>query len=406
MHPKEIRIQDYSYELPQERIAQFPLEKRHESRLLIWENQEIHESTYADIANHLPERTTLVFNNTKVIEARILFQKETGGIIELFCLEPGSDYSDISIALQQTKNVIWHCMVGGASKWKAKTELVKRLNHYSLTAIMLEKRTDYFVIQFTWNEASKTFADVLHEAGVIPLPPYMHRQAEEKDKQRYQTVYAKEEGSVAAPTAGLHFTEEVFQTFLEKGIQRLEVTLHVGAGTFKPVKSERMEEHDMHAEYMDVSIETLENILAAFPRLVAVGTTSLRTLESLYLMGMKCLHIPDISLSDLEIKQWDAYQLKQENVSTEDALKALIAWMKRNQINRLICKTQLLIAPPYRVKMVQGLITNFHQPQSTLLLLVASLVGKEHWRTIYNYALDHPFRFLSYGDGCLLWQDK
>lgn len=405
MHPKEIRIEDYHYELPAEKIAQYPLEQRHESRLLVWQKGDIVESNYENIAQAIPTGSTLIFNNTKVIEARLLFQKETGGVIELFCLEPGENYSDILTALQQTKEVIWHCMVGGASKWKPKTELVMLCQHTPLKATMIEKRKDHFVIRFHWADETLTFADILHEAGQIPLPPYMHRKAEISDKNRYQTVYAREEGSVAAPTAGLHFTEQVFDSFSEKNIQRLEVTLHVGAGTFKPVKSDIMEEHEMHAEFIDVDLLTLENIMKAWPQLIAVGTTSLRTLETLYWMGVKCYRDQNISLGNLEIKQWDAYEINTEGCDVITSLNALKQWMNRSNLKRLICKTQLLIAPPYRVKMAKGLITNFHQPQSTLLLLVAAFVGKENWKKIYNHALEHGFRFLSYGDGCLLWPE-
>ncbi|HEY4285690.1 MAG TPA: S-adenosylmethionine:tRNA ribosyltransferase-isomerase [Puia sp.] len=430
MDPKDISIADYSYDLPQESIAYYPLAERDASKLLIYQAGKISETYYRDIGAHLPEGSLLVFNNTKVVEARIVFQKPTGGQIEIFCLEPPKEYGSIAVAMAQTGKVQWKCLVGGASKWKPGQILKKVVEPVSAAApIVLEarflgKEEDAFLIELSWSPVELSFAELLHRAGLIPLPPYIRRSAEETDSQRYQTIYARFDGSVAAPTAGLHFTEAVFNSLAEHGIRRSWVTLHVGAGTFLPVKSAKLGEHPMHIEFITVEKETIIQLIPVLLEgrpVVPVGTTSARTIESLYWLGLKVRRDPDISAADLVVKQWDAYELALAPTPAApastvpasatpapdavEALKALLDWMERQGMTGLTTTTQLLITPVYDWKIAKGLVTNFHQPESTLLLLIASLVGEE-WKRIYAYALEHGFRFLSYGDGCLLWGDK
>lgn len=402
IHPKNLSINDYNYHLPDEKIAKHPLPKRDESRLLVFKSGKIEETQYKHLDEQLPAESLLIFNNTKVVEARLIFTKPTGGQIEIFCLEPHEQYADIPTAMLQKGKVFWKCLVGGAKKWK-ETSLSKTISdELTIEAKKIEQLPDCFIIELSWNDDNLTFAEILHFAGLIPLPPYLNRDAEEADKNTYQTIYAKHDGSVAAPTAGLHFTEELFEKLLAKNIQRDFVTLHVGAGTFKPVKAATMNEHEMHTEFIDVRIELIEHLLAHHLKpIIAVGTTSLRTIESLYWLGVK-LHEKLNENSDKVpiISQWDAYELAQ-NISLQDALESLLHWMKAQHLESLITKTQIIIAPGYKLKVAKGLVTNFHQPQSTLLLLIASIVG-DNWKMIYNHALNHDYRFLSYGDGCLL----
>jgi len=404
MHPKDIAIAEYRYDLPNERIAKYPLAQRDESKLLIYKNHRIAEDIYRHIDEHLPAGSLLVFNNTRVVEARLLFQKPTGGVIEIFCLEPHAHYPDITTAMLTKEKVWWKCMIGGASKWKHGMTLLKQVDDLLVEATMVERTAEAFTIELKWNDASLSFAEVLHKAGAIPLPPYLHRQAEASDSERYQTIYASEEGSVAAPTAGLHFTEHIFQQLANKNIATSFVTLHVGAGTFKPVKAEKMEAHEMHAEFIDVELSFIEALAEKVnDTVVAVGTTSLRTIESLYWIGCK-LQDPAFPLqeADIAVEQWDPYEMK-DTLPVKEALQLLVKWMKARQVSRLITKTQIIIAPGYELRVAKGIITNFHQPESTLLLLIAAIVGKE-WKTIYQYAMEHDFRFLSYGDGSLLWK--
>ncbi|HVM89418.1 MAG TPA: S-adenosylmethionine:tRNA ribosyltransferase-isomerase [Puia sp.] len=409
MDAKNISILDFTYNLPEEKIAKHPLPEREISKLLIYKKGKIVENIYMNIASYIPEDALLIFNNTRVIEARLIFQKTTGGLIEIFCLEPGEQYPDISTALQQKKKVIWKCLIGGASKWKHGQVLEKKIKvnstEITLTASLIQKHDDYFSIELSWKPEKLCFAEVLHHAGIIPLPPYLKRETQSSDTERYQTVYAKNEGSVAAPTAGLHFTDSLLKKLTERHIRKQEITLHVGAGTFMPVKAETLAGHNMHAELIEVRktiiqllIENLNN------HIIPVGTTSLRTLESLYWMGIKIIDEPDIPLEKLIIHQWDAYELVRQEVTAKKSLQSLLGWMQKNNIETLITKTQLLIVPGYQFKIITALITNFHQPQSTLLLLVAALIGDD-WRKIYNYALTNNFRFLSYGDGCLLFRN-
>ena len=410
MDPKQIHIADYTYSLPAERIATHPLPDRDASRLLIYKQQQITEDVYRNIASQLPEDSLIIFNDTKVIEARLLFKKTTGAYIEIFCLEPHEQYKDITTAMLQEGKVYWKCMIGGASKWKHGMQLQKEItnngNKITLSAAITERRPDSFVVEFTWQPSSISFAALLHEAGLIPLPPYIKRDAEPNDAERYQTVYAAESGSVAAPTAGLHFTEYILNELQEKNIRSAYVTLHVGAGTFKPVKSETIGEHSMHAEYMQVNADAIELLLHYLDKhITAVGTTSLRTIESLYWMGVKIIHQPNLHPDELSIAQWDAYELPIAEISPQKSLGTLLHWMNQHKLSTLIVKTQLLIVPGYQLKIAKALITNFHQPQSTLLLLVAAVAGKK-WRDIYDHALEKGFRFLSYGDGCLIYRDN
>jgi S-adenosylmethionine:tRNA ribosyltransferase-isomerase len=406
MHPKDISISGFTYDLPAEKIASHPPAERDASKLLLYKNGVIKEDVYRNISRHVPEHALLLFNNSKVIEARLLFQKASSAFIEIFCLEPHEKYADITTAMQQHGKVIWECLIGGASKWKRGQVLKKEINVAGkviiLNAAYIEKRINNFIIEFSWHPPRLSFAEVLHTAGVIPLPPYIKRKVEESDAERYQTIYAQFDGSVAAPTAGLHFTESIFENLEAKNIQADFVTLHVGAGTFKPVKSETMEQHEMHAEYIDVSKETISTILRNLDgTIIPAGTTSLRTLESLYWLGVKTILSPGLKTL-LPLSQWEAYELAEKNIPAAAALESLLEWMNKNNMERLITKTQILIAPGYTFKIAKALITNFHQPQSTLLLLVAAFIGDD-WRKVYDHALRNDFRFLSYGDGSLLW---
>lgn len=402
MHPKDLLIQDYTYHLPDEKIARYPLPERDMARLLVYKNGVMQEDRYGNIADHLPQQALLVFNNTRVVEARLLFQKNSGGIIEIFLLETPDPAT-----MDQQEKVLCKCLIGGAGKWKHGQVMHKQATingtKLVLEAAIADKLTDSFMIEFKWQPAAFAFKEVLNACGVMPIPPYLKRDAEASDMERYQTVFARYNGSVAAPTAGLHFTQEIFQSCSKKNIDTGFITLHVGAGTFMPVKSKAMQGHEMHAEYMVVDPDMLHQLMKASGNVFAVGTTTLRTLESIYWMGLKCLLNPSITTDELEIKQWEVYdELANHNIEADDALYALLDWMKRNVVLKLIIKTQILIAPGYRPYMIRGLITNFHQPGSTLVLLVAALIG-ENWRRIYDYALQNNFRFLSYGDGCLLF---
>ncbi|MDP4283843.1 MAG: S-adenosylmethionine:tRNA ribosyltransferase-isomerase [Bacteroidota bacterium] len=411
MHPKDLSINKFDYSLPEEKIAIYPLEKRDESKLLIFKNEKITEDIYKNIAAHLPKKSFLVFNDTRVIKARILFQKITGSVIEIFCLEPHEKINDYAVILQKKNSVRWKCMIGGAGKWKQKY-LEKKFtinnDEVTLKAELVEKLSDAYVAELSWNPGEYSFAEIIEHAGKMPLPPYIKREAGESDAERYQTIYSKYEGSVAAPTAGLHFTEKIFSSLKEKNIDTGFVTLHVGAGTFKPVKSERMEGHEMHAEWIDVSTDFIEQLIQNISNgIFCVGTTSVRTIESLYWMGVKTMLNSNKTIEELEIKQWEVYEEAYANnaFSAEEALQALLNFLSQKKTKRLFIQTQIIIAPGYQFKIAKGMITNFHQPKSTLLLLIAAMAGKR-WKEIYDYALNHEFRFLSYGDGCLIMNDQ
>jgi S-adenosylmethionine:tRNA ribosyltransferase-isomerase len=404
MDPRNIGIKDYSYFLPEEKIAKHPLAERDASRLLVFNHGNVQQDIYRNIANYLPANSLMLFNNTRVIEARLLFQKVTGGIIEIFCLEPADENTDAHTAMTQTESVLWKCLIGGASKWKPGLLLEKKIKHVStdikLSARIRDRQTDTFLIELTWSPGEFTFAEVLHYAGAIPLPPYIKRKVEESDAERYQTIYAREAGSVAAPTAGLHFTPFIFSSLAEKNIVAKYVTLHVGAGTFKPVKAELMLDHEMHAEYFEVDEDLIRSLMEN-ELITAVGTTTARTIETLYWLGVKAQLNSSMSPHELGLEQWEAYELTGD-LSKLESMQALIHWMHVYGQEKILTKTKLLIAPGYKWRVVKQLVTNFHQPQSTLLLLVAAAAGRD-WKKMYDYALTHDFRFLSYGDGCLLF---
>ena len=404
MHLPNLSIQDYTYYLPQERIANFPLQERDASKLLVYSNGVIEEDIYKNLDRRLPSDTLLVFNDTKVISARLLFHKPTGGVIEIFCLEPHEKYPDIATAMAQQGTVAWECLIGGASKWKHGQILQMKITvgqtETILRAKYIEKKIDAFVIEFSWDNTKLTFAEILHNAGAVPLPPYIKRDAQLLDAERYQTIYAHHEGSVAAPTAGLHFTDDLLNKLQQKSIHTDFITLHIGAGTFKPVKSATIQGHEMHSEFITVSKRTIQNIIDSIDStVIPVGTTSLRTIESLYWLGIKVMWGQENALTVL---QWDPYELEDQNISAKEALENLVGFMRRKKIDQLTTKTNIIIVPGYKVRIARALITNFHQPQSTLLLLVAALIGND-WRKVYDYALQNDFRFLSYGDGCLLF---
>lgn len=399
---EQIRIEEFNYPLPDERIAKFPLTKRDESKLLVYRNGKIDEAVFKQLSDFLPQGSMLVYNNTRVIQARMLFQKETGAQIEVFCLEPVIPH-DYALVFQQTESCSWLCLVGNLKKWK-EGALHKTIRmgdkEVVLSAERIKTTGDSHLVRFSWNNPQVTFAELLDAAGVLPIPPYLHRETRESDLQTYQTVYSKIKGSVAAPTAGLHFTPEVLAGLDAKGFTREEVTLHVGAGTFKPVKSEVIGDHEMHTEFISVRRSAIENIRTNLGRIIAVGTTSVRTLESLYYMGRTLVNNPDATSEELVVTQWTPYH-DTEEVTAHEALTALLDYLDRNQTDTLLSATQIMIAPGYEFKIVKGIITNFHQPKSTLLLLISAFVNG-NWKSIYNYALDNDFRFLSYGDSSLL----
>ena len=402
MDTRHIHISDYNYPLPDERIAKFPLSQRDHSKLLIYRKGEISEDHFYNLPSYLPKGALMIFNNTKVIQARLHFRKPTGALVEVFLLEPAAP-ADYEQMFQTRQSCDWHCLVGNLKKWKEGTleRTFDVAGHtITLTASYLEAERTCHLIRFTWDNSSVSFAEILDTVGELPIPPYLNRDTEESDKTTYQTVYSKIKGSVAAPTAGLHFTDKVLADIDAQGIEREELTLHVGAGTFKPVKSEEINEHEMHTEFIAVHRDTIRKLIAHNAEAIAVGTTSVRTLESLYFMGLKVMVNPDIASEQLHVLQWEPYD-NATDVSPLASLRALDAYLERHKLSTLHSSTQIIIAPGYEYKIVKTLVTNFHQPQSTLLLLVSALV-KGDWRRIYDYALDHNFRFLSYGDSCLI----
>ncbi len=400
---EKIRIADYNYTLPSEKIAKYPLEKRDASKLLLFRNNSMSTLPFSGIAAQIPEGTLMVFNDTRVIHARLIFEKSTGAVIEIFCLSPHAP-RDYSVNFQQRTTCSWHCMIGNAKRWKDDVlHMAVFINNekVSLSARKIERNADDAVVEFSWDNPGFTFSELLEVAGKLPIPPYLNRASEARDDETYQTVYSAVEGSVAAPTAGLHFTPEVMESFLKKGIRSARVTLHVGAGTFKPVKSETIGDHDMHTEFISVSRETVQALYENEDNLIVVGTTSMRTVESLYYLGKKILLQPDIQPEELVVFQWEPYG-EENPVSPKLALKSIIDYLIRNNADQLLAFTRIMIVPGYTFHYPQALITNFHQPQSTLLLLIASGIGT-HWREVYDYALRNNYRFLSYGDSSLLW---
>lgn len=398
---QEIAIAEYDYPLPDERIAKYPLAERDTSKLLLYNKGEVSEDVFSNLPKYIPQGALMVFNNTKVIQARLRFRKETGALIEVFCLEPEvpCDYQQIFL---ETRECVWQCLVGNSNRWKGGV-LSQVVNvggrDVTLSVERLGSAAAVNHVRFSWN-CGVSFAELLEAAGELPIPPYLNRATEESDTRTYQTVYSKIKGSVAAPTAGLHFTPAVLEALSAAGVQREEVTLHVGAGTFKPVKSELIAEHEMHEEYIEVRKELLEKLIANGGSAVAVGTTSVRTLESLYFLGEMVTENPDIAVEELHVGQWTPYN-REHTLSSVEALEALVAWLGRNGFDRVHSHTQIMIAPGYTFRIVKAIVTNFHQPKSTLLLLVSAFVSG-NWRSIYDYALANGFRFLSYGDSSLL----
>ena len=424
-----MKMADFDYDLPDERIAYTPAGNRSDSKLLVWDQSIIAEAQYKDIANYIPNGHSLFFNNSKVIAARILFDKSLVDLeqmpsmdaekmidsnsstnsrqnkIEIFCLEPTAAFTPVQLAMQATNNVTWKCLVGGAKKWKA--EFLQKELFYDdikilLSAKKIAQEEGHFIIEFTWDHPDIVFSEIIALVGQIPLPPYIQRAATETDKDRYQTTYAVSEGSVAAPTAGLHFDEHVFNTLSAKGIDKKFITLHVGAGTFMPVKVDDFQDHLMHAEFIDVDLQTIEYLATTSDNIIAVGTTSLRTLESLYWIAIKIMQSAEIDINEIKLLQWDAYTLEDKQTSVNEAMQFLKDWMLKKKLNALIATTQLMVKPGYEFKVCTGLITNFHQPKSTLLLIIAAIAG-DQWKTVYQHALANEYRFLSYGDGCLFW---
>jgi S-adenosylmethionine:tRNA ribosyltransferase-isomerase len=401
---ESICIADFTYNLPGEKIAAYPLHKRDTSKLLICKAGIITESKFRQLPDYLPEGCTMVFNDTRVVRARLIFNKPTGARIEVFCLEEAMGL-DVQVAFAQQGAVEWKCLVGNAKRWQEGT-LTRQINsangEVELSADLMSRTDDAWLIRFSWQPQELSFSEVLEMAGQIPLPPYINREAEDEDSERYQTVYARSEGSVAAPTAGLHFSEELLGELQQKKIKRKYVTLHVGAGTFKPVSTDMIGQHRMHRELITINKATICALLNVTPgSIFAVGTTSLRALESLYWHGVKLIKSKTDGI--FEINQWDPYHgLDDEPISTAQALEAILHHLEETDTDIISGYTSLIIVPGYRFRMCQGLITNFHQPQSTLLLLVAAFIGPV-WRQVYEYALTHDFRFLSYGDGCLFF---
>ena len=397
--PQQIAIADYDYPLPDERIARYPLPDRSSSKLLVYRGGEISEHTFRDLPELLPEGTVLVRNNSKVIRARLVFHKESGARIEIFCLDPSVPES-YERSLSATEHCRWHCMIGNAKRFRIGAHLTEQLTGTKGQVTLSAERVAEGEVAFSWDNTHYTFGELLELMGILPIPPYLDRETEESDLTTYQTVYAQREGSVAAPTAGLHFTPEVFAQLRERDIEVLDVTLHVGAGTFRPVKAELIGGHEMHAELISVSRSTLEYLRASLGHIIAVGTTSVRTLESLYHLGVYLTEHPESQPEELHVSQWQPYQ-GGEVYDADRALGTLLCYMECHELTQLVFPTSIIIAPGYVYRVVRGMVTNFHQPHSTLLLLIAALIG-EDWRRVYTYALEHEFRFLSYGDSSLL----
>jgi S-adenosylmethionine:tRNA ribosyltransferase-isomerase len=396
--PRHIHISDYNYPLPDERIAKFPMAQRDHSKLLVYRHGEVSEDHFYHLPDYLPEGALMVFNNTKVIQARLHFRKATGALIEIFLLEP-AEPTDYEQMFQTTGHCAWYCLIGNAKKWK--DGILKLMSDdINLRAEKGFLHGTSYRVDFEWS-GGLSFAELIDRIGELPIPPYLNRETQESDKTTYQTVYSKIKGSVAAPTAGLHFTPEVLSALDAHGIDREELTLHVGAGTFKPVKSEEIEGHEMHTETISVRRETIQKLINHGGQAIAVGTTSVRTLESLYYMGLKTIANPDITETGLHVSQWEPYNVQSSALDPLTSLTSLLNWMDRHHLTVLHSSTQIIIAPGYDYKIVKALVTNFHQPQSTLLLLVSAFVHGD-WRKIYDYALTHDFRFLSYGDSSLL----
>jgi len=399
---RDIEINDYDYDLPSDRIAQYPVSERDGSQLLVYKNDKIIKDTFRNLDDYLPSGSLLVFNNSRVIRARILFQKETGAVIEILCLEPLSP-ADYSLSFGSKKSVEWKCIVGNVKKWKDDILTLPfkyNENQYNLYAERLQSEGEVWRIKFSWNCTRMSFGEVIETTGHIPLPPYINREDEAMDTERYQTVYSRIRGSVAAPTAGLHFTDYIFEKIKTKGIKTVELTLHVGAGTFQPVKSNNIQEHEMHCEHFSINASTIKLLLENQGKIIPVGTTSVRTLESLYWLGVKLIINSSYMNPYLSLGQWEPYEITKA-VSVNESLGALLNYINERKLVCLQAATSILIIPGYEFRMTNGIITNFHQPRSTLLLLISAWTGNI-WKEIYNFALENRFRFLSYGDSSLL----
>jgi S-adenosylmethionine:tRNA ribosyltransferase-isomerase len=399
----EFDLKEYDYCLPSDRIAKYPAAERDMSKLLIYKDNEIIGDTFRNINMYLPSDSILVFNNTRVIRARMVFTKETGARIEVLCLEPLTP-SEYELSLGSREPVEWKCIIGNLKKWKSgiiKTSYSFNGKDYELTAKRVQQEGDSWRIRFEWGSSGISFGEVIELAGKLPLPPYLEREAETDDLKRYQTVYSRIPGSVAAPTAGLHFTTQMIDKLKASGIATTEVTLHVGAGTFKPVKSKSITDHEMHCENFSVTLETIEKLKEYEGKIIAVGTTTVRTLESLYWLGVKLKKNPSVRIGELSLDQWSAYELKSE-ITTGESLETILKFMRINDLRLLYASTSIMIIPGYKFRMMKGMITNFHQPMSTLLLLISAWV-RANWKEIYRYALENEFRFLSYGDCSLLF---
>lgn len=399
LHKSQINLADYNYDLADEKIAKYPLAERDQSKLLHYQNGSISHKNFKDIVELIPEKSTLFFNNTKVIPARLIFNKATGAQIEIFLLKPVSPSEILSIVMEERESVIWECMVGNFKKWKDESSLERSLNLNGRQVLLKAKviNREKKTIQFDWNDSGISFAEIVEASGKVPLPPYLNRAAEENDKPRYQTVYSQHDGAVAAPTAGLHFTPEILKKLEEKGINESFLTLHVSAGTFQPIKSDNILEHPMHSEQMVVSKESVKDVVSADEKIIAVGTTSMRTLESLFWFGVRLIN----GNESFNIQKLEPYQDHENLPSRTDAFKAIYHWMEKNNLSQIIGTTEIFIFPGYLFRVCDGLITNFHQPGSTLVLLIAAFIGDD-WRTVYNEALNKNYRFLSYGDSSLL----
>ena len=399
---QNINIAEYDYPLPDERIAKYPLPERDASKLLVLKDNNISEDHFRSIGEYLPERSVLVFNETKVVRARLQFVKESGAAIEIFCLEPVTGNGDYQLAFSASSPVEWHCLVGNSRRWKEGSltmSLTIRGIAMQLNAERIEKNDAYSLVRFSWEPAEISFADVLEAAGEIPLPPYLHREAEPSDRERYQTVFAKYEGSVAAPTASLHLTKPLIAKLKEMGHTIEEVTLHVGAGTFRPVATDTIGEHEMHSESIIVKRQTIEHLRDNIDRtIIPVGTTSMRTIESVYWIGVMLLE-QGYEERNIHVNQWFPYQDRTSLPSAKESLEAILKYLDMHHLDALHATTALMIAPSCPIMITKALITNFHQPKSTLLLLVSAIIG-DKWKEAYQFALDHGFRFLSYGDSC------
>jgi len=439
----KLPIEDFDYHLPDQSIAYTPASNRSDSKLLVWNKEIIAESTYNHIASFIPEKAALYFNNSKVIAARIHFQKANNSTIEIFCLEPSAAFQPISMAMQASQKVEWICLVGGAKKWKEdylekEFEFITPSNNNNGVTIKVRAKKiksidGKFLIEFSWDNNTISFSEIIEHIGSIPLPPYIQRATTEEDKDRYQTTYAKQEGSVAAPTAGLHFTTAIFESLTQKKCTTEFISLHVGAGTFMPVKTTHITDHEMHAEVFEITTATLIHLIEIakqkelnptnYTPVIAVGTTTLRTIETLYWLGVKLINNESLQKNkDLHLMQWDAYASNpssenesnsgssnntnddttidyNNSITVKNALSTLLNWMQSHQMAELITSTQLMIVPGYTFKIANGLVTNFHQPKSTLLLIIAAITG-DHWKSIYQHAIENQYRFLSYGDGC------